>query len=78
MKMWLGVNIYVDGVNDPIHTSFEDNVDAEGTMVAKYVQPIIDRALEDFDSGPLDFRQTTVIKPWRIVAIQHEVVSMED
>lgn len=78
MKMQIGVYLYIDGCESPLCHSFDDDVDAEGTMYAKYVQPIVDVALDDMTPVPLEFGRYTIVKPWRIVAIYHVVHSLED
>ena len=78
MKMSIDVCLYIDGVREPIEAAFDDDVDAEGTMYAQYIQPIVDMALDEMTPVPLEFGRYTIVKPWRIVAIEHAVHSLED
>jgi hypothetical protein len=78
MKMLARVYLYVDGCESALFHAFEDDVDAEGTMYAKYIQPIVDRALDDMTPVPLEFGRYTIVKPWRIVAFEYTVSSLED
>jgi hypothetical protein len=47
MKLAITIDLYIEGLPDdlqPLSHTYEDDVDAEGTMVAKYFVPLVDEA----------------------------------
>ena len=82
MRMGLDVTIYVVGASEPLTVRYIDDVDAEGTMVAKYVHPILDAARRDilsFDFDALDLGEGVIITdPSRIAALEYTAFDWSD
>lgn len=75
MQMGIDINVYVDGLSEPLAIRRQEDVDAEGTLVANHVQPILDAAMTELGAeAPLDLGDgVIVVKPWRIVAVEYTV-----
>jgi hypothetical protein len=84
MKMGLDVTVHVSGAVEPLIVRYTDDVDAEGTMVAKYVHPILDAARvarpNSFgDCELLDLGDGVIITdPARIVALEYAAFDWSD
>lgn len=78
MKMKIDVVLHIVGCTLPLTASYTDDVDAEGTMVAKYVRPLVDVATLDADVEPIEHGPHIIAQPWRIAAITYSCTAVED
>lgn len=84
MKMRIDIVLHLVGITEALWASYTDDVDAEGTMVAKYVRPLVDAATDDGvsmldgDGEPLEHGHHIIAQPWRIAAITYSCAAVED
>jgi hypothetical protein len=74
MKMRLEVSVFLEGCCEALWAQFDDDVDAEGTMIAKYVAPI---RSSSFDIMPYEFGEYLITRPQKVIAIYHHAFALD-
>jgi hypothetical protein len=73
MKLAITIDLYIEGIPvdlQPLSHTYEDDVDGEGTMVAKYFEPLMDGAMLD---DPVWFDNLLILRPENIIAAHYTV-----
>jgi chloramphenicol 3-O-phosphotransferase len=76
MKMAITIDLYIEGLPDdlqPLSHTYEDDVDAEGTMVAKYFEPLVDEAMRDWEQDRVWLGNVLILRPESIIAAHYRV-----
>ena len=73
MKLAITIDLYIEGMPDdlqPLSHTYEDDVDAEGTMVAKYFDPLVDEAKR---GDPVWLDNVLILRSDSIIAAHYKV-----